>query len=114
MALLLEPTKIEFDKNCLNNFNIQSLTHPEAVHIKTDTQVAYHIHLGHPWIPWKGKEMTSPIELVPCPNSSGISGDHQNNWTSNIYLSIAPPFLAFGPCVVSNPFGLRPGGNAHP
>jgi hypothetical protein len=39
MALVLGPTKIGFDQNCRNNFNIQSPTHPGVVHINTDAQV---------------------------------------------------------------------------
>jgi hypothetical protein len=37
------PTKIGFDQNCWNNYNIQSPTRPGVVHIKTDDQVAYDI-----------------------------------------------------------------------
>jgi hypothetical protein len=36
MALVLGPTKIRFDQNCQNNFNIQSLTYLGDIHIKTD------------------------------------------------------------------------------
>jgi hypothetical protein len=46
MALVLGPTRIRLDHNCRNNFNIQSQTHPGAVYIKTDAQVAYDIQLG--------------------------------------------------------------------
>jgi hypothetical protein len=52
------------------------------------------------------------MELVPCPNSSGINGDRRNNWMSRICLSVVLPFLAFGSCIVSSPLGLRPGGFA--
>jgi hypothetical protein len=40
-------TKIGFDQNCRNKFNIHSSTHPGAVHIQTDAQVVYGIQLGH-------------------------------------------------------------------
>jgi hypothetical protein len=40
MALVPGPTKIGFDHNCRNNFNIQSPTHPGAVHIKIEAHVA--------------------------------------------------------------------------
>jgi hypothetical protein len=72
-------TKIERDQNWWNNFNIQSLTRLEDVHIKTDALVAYDIQLEGYWIPLKGKEIWFPMEQVPYQNSSGINGDHQNN-----------------------------------
>jgi hypothetical protein len=72
IAPVLVLTKIGCDKNCWNNFNIQSPTHLRAVHIKTDAQVAYDIQLVRSWIPWKGTEITFPIKLVSCQNSSGI------------------------------------------
>jgi hypothetical protein len=68
MQQVPHPTKIGFDQNCQNNFNIKSPTHPGAVQIKTDVHIAYDIQLGHSWTPWKGKEINFPIELVPCPN----------------------------------------------
>jgi hypothetical protein len=46
MELVPSPTRIGFDKNCQNNVNIQSPTHSEVVHIKTDVQIAYDIQLG--------------------------------------------------------------------
>jgi hypothetical protein len=101
--------RIELDQNCRNNLNIQSPTRPGAVHIKTDAQVSYNIQLGHSWTPWKGKKINFPMELVPCLKSSRINGNHQNNLTSIICLSAAPPFMAFGPCIVSSPLGLHPG-----
>jgi hypothetical protein len=42
--------------------------------------------------------------LAPCPNSSGINGNHWNNWTFRICLGATLPFLAFGLCIVSSPF----------
>jgi hypothetical protein len=102
--------KILFDQNFLNNFNIQSPTCPGAVYIKTDAQVADDIQLGRSWTPWKVKEVKISIKLVPCPNSSGINGNCQNNWTSRIYLGVAPLFLAFGPCIMSSTLGLHLGG----
>jgi hypothetical protein len=110
MAPVPGPTKIGFGQNCRNNFNIWSPTHSGAIHIKTNAQVTYDIQLGHSWTPWKVKEIASPIELVPCPNSSGINRKHLKNWTSRICLAVAPSFLAFGPCIVSSPLGLHPGG----
>jgi hypothetical protein len=107
MAPVRGLTKIGFNQNCQNNFNIQSPTHPGAVHIKTDAQVAYHIQLGSSWTPWKGKEVTFPMELVPYPNTSRINRNHRNNWTSRIYLGVAPPFLAFGLCIMASPLGLH-------
>jgi hypothetical protein len=71
--------KIGFDQNCQNNFNIQSPIHSGAVHIKTDAQVTYYIQLEHSWPPWKVKEISFLMELVPYPNSSGINGEHRNN-----------------------------------
>jgi hypothetical protein len=65
MELVPGLIEIGFYQNCQNNFNIQSPTHPGAVHIKTDTQVAYDIKLGHSSMPWKVKEISFPIELVP-------------------------------------------------
>jgi hypothetical protein len=109
MAVAPGQTKIILDKNCQNNFNIQSPTRRGAVHIKTDAQVAYNIQLGHSLLPLKGKEITLSMELVPCLKSSGIIGNHQNHLTSRIYLSVAAPFLAFGLCIVSSPLGLHPG-----
>jgi hypothetical protein len=47
MAPVPGPNKTGLHQNCSNNFNIESPTHPEVVHIKTDTQVAYNIQLGH-------------------------------------------------------------------
>jgi hypothetical protein len=94
--------------DCENNVNIPSPTCPGVVHIKTDAQVAYDIQLGCSWTPWKGKEKTFTVELqVPRPNSFEINGNHQNNLTSRICLGAALPFLAFGPCILSNPIGLR-------
>jgi hypothetical protein len=75
MPLVPGTTKIGFDQNCQNKFNIQSPTHPGAVHIKTDAQVACDDQLGHSWTPWKGKEIKFTMGLVPCPNSSGINGN---------------------------------------
>jgi hypothetical protein len=43
------------------------------------------------------------MELVPCLNSSEINGKIQNNWMSKICLGVGPPFLAFGPCIMSRP-----------
>jgi hypothetical protein len=100
MAQVADPNIIELDQNCQNNLNIQSPTHPGAVHIKTDAQVSYNIQLGRSWTPWKDKKINFSMELVPCLKSSGINGNHQNNLTSRICLSAAPPFLAFGPCIV--------------
>jgi hypothetical protein len=77
MALVPSPTKIRFDQNFQNKFNIQSPSHLGAVHIKSDAQVAYDIKLGRSWTPWKGKEITFPMELIPCPNSSVINRNHQ-------------------------------------
>jgi hypothetical protein len=68
ITLVPGPNKIGLYQNCQNNFNIQSPTCPGAIHIKTDNQVAYDIELGHSCMPYKGKEITFPIELVPCPN----------------------------------------------
>jgi hypothetical protein len=110
MSLVLGPTIIGYDQNCRNNFNIHSPTPPGVVHIKTDAQVTYDIQLGSSSTPLKGKEILFPMELVPFPNSSGINRNHQNNWTSKIYLGAAPMFLAFGPCIMSSPLGLHPGG----
>jgi hypothetical protein len=76
MASVPGPTKIGFDQNCQNNFNIQSLTRLGAMHIKMGAQVAYDIQLGRSWTPWKGKEINFPMELVPCPNSSKINSNH--------------------------------------
>jgi hypothetical protein len=47
MAPVPGPNKIGLHQNCSNNFNIESPTHPEVVHIKTNTQAAYNIQLGH-------------------------------------------------------------------
>jgi hypothetical protein len=79
VALVPGPTKIGLNLNCRNNFNIQSPTHPGAIHIKTDAQAAYDIELGYSWTPWKGKEITFPMKLVPYLNSSEINLDHRNN-----------------------------------
>jgi hypothetical protein len=68
IALVLGPTKIGLDQNCRNNFNMQSPTHSGVVHIKTDVQLAYDIQLGRSWTPWKGNEISFPMELVPCLN----------------------------------------------
>jgi hypothetical protein len=76
MALVPCPTKIGVDQNCRNNFNIESPTHPEAIQIQTDTQVAYDIQLRHSWTPWKGNEIRFLMELVPYLNSFGINGNH--------------------------------------
>jgi hypothetical protein len=76
MTIVPGPTKIGFNQSCQNNFNIQSPTHPVAVHINTDAQVTYDIQFSRSWTPWKGKEITFPIELVPCPNSSRINRNH--------------------------------------
>jgi hypothetical protein len=89
---------------------MQTPTRPGAVHIQTDAQVTYNIQLGHSWTPWKDKEIKFPMELVLCPNSSGINGNHQKNLVYRICLGVAPPFFIFGPCIVSSPFGLHPGG----
>jgi hypothetical protein len=43
--------------------------------METDVHVTYDIQLGSSWTPWKGKEIKFLMELVPCPNSSGINGD---------------------------------------
>jgi hypothetical protein len=104
------PNKIVHDKKCRNNFNIQSPTCLGVVYIKTYAQVAYNIQLRHSYTPWKVKETTFEIEVVPCPNSSGINGNRRNNWTSRICLSDALPFLAFVSCIVSRLLGLRLGG----
>jgi hypothetical protein len=45
MAPFPSTNKIGFDQNCHNSLNIQSPTHPVAVDIKTDPQVAYDIKL---------------------------------------------------------------------
>jgi hypothetical protein len=66
----------------------------------------YDIQLGGSWTPWNGKEITFPVELVTCQNSSRINTGHQNNWMSKIYLSVTLLFLAFGLCIVSSPLGL--------
>jgi hypothetical protein len=79
MSLVLGPTKIGFDQNYQKNFNIHSPTRPGDVHIKNEAQVAYDIQLGSFLTSWKRKEIRFPVELVPCPNSSGINWDHQNN-----------------------------------
>jgi hypothetical protein len=47
MELVPSPNKIGFGQNCQNSLNIQSPTRLEAVHIKTDAQVAYDFQLGH-------------------------------------------------------------------
>jgi hypothetical protein len=85
MALVRSLTKIGFNQNCQNKVNIQSPTNPGALHIKTDGQVAYDIQLGRSWTPWKGKEVTFPMELAPCPNSSG------RNWSQESVLVLACP-----------------------
>jgi hypothetical protein len=112
MGPVPSPNNIGFDQNCQNSFNIQSPTSLGTVHIKTDAQVTYDIQLGHSWTHWKdrGKEIMFPRKLVPCLNSSRINRNHQNNWTSRIYLGAMLPFLAFGPCIMSSPLGLHPGG----
>jgi hypothetical protein len=73
MASVTCPNKIELYQNCPNNFNIQSPTHPRAVHIKIDAQVVYGIQLGCSCNSWKGKERTFPMELISCQNSSAIN-----------------------------------------
>jgi hypothetical protein len=93
---------------------MQSPTHPGAINIRTNAQVAYDIQLGISLTPWKCKEIDIQMELVPCPCSSGMNGDHQNNWMSRIYLCVAPPFLTFGSCIMSIPLGLHPGGTCTP
>ncbi len=112
MGPVPSPNNIGFDQNCQNSFNIQSPTRLVAVHIKTDAQVTYDIQLGHSWTHWKdkGMEIMFPMELVACRNSSRINRNRQNNWTSRIYLGATVPFLAFGPCMVSSPLLLHPGG----
>jgi hypothetical protein len=103
---------IGFDKNCQNRFNIQSPTRLGVVRIKTDAQVTKDIQLGRSWTHWKdkGKEITFPMEIVPCQNSSGISWNRRNNWMSRIYLGATPPFLACRLCIMSSPPGLHLGG----
>jgi hypothetical protein len=114
MAHVPGPTKIRLDKNCRNNFNIQSLTCPRAVHIKTDAQVTYNIQLGLSWTPWKDKEITFPMELVPCTNSSGIDDNHQNNWTPRIYFCVARCFWPLGRVSCLAHYGCVQGLLAHP
>jgi hypothetical protein len=75
MAPVPRQTKIRFDYNCQNNFNIHCLTHPRAVHIKTDAQVAYDMQLGRSWTSSKGKEISISMELVPCPKPFRINRD---------------------------------------
>jgi hypothetical protein len=70
----------------------------------------YIIQFGHSWTQWKYKVITFPIELVAYPNSSEINRDRQNNWTPRICLGVAPPFFAFGSCIMSSLLGLHPGG----
>jgi hypothetical protein len=76
---VLGPNQIGLDQNCRNRVNIQSPTCLGVVHIKTDAQVTYDIQLGRSWTPCKGKEINFTMELVPCPNSIRIIGNHQNN-----------------------------------
>jgi hypothetical protein len=110
MALILGPNNIGFNQNCLNKCNIHSPTRLGAVYITTDAQDAYDIQLGYSWTPWKGKETTFTMELVPYPNSSEINRDCQKNWTSRICLGVTPSFLTFGPHIMSIPLGLHPEG----
>jgi hypothetical protein len=112
MGPVPSPNNIGFDQNCQNSFNIQSPTRLGAVHIKTDAQVTKDIQLGHSWTRWKDKckEITFPMEIVACQNSSGISRNRRNNWMSRIYLGATPPFLACGLCIMSSPPGLHLGG----
>jgi hypothetical protein len=58
---------------------MQSPTHSGAIRIKTDVQVAYDIQLERSVTSWKGREISFPMELVPCPNSSEINRNCQNN-----------------------------------
>jgi hypothetical protein len=94
---------------------MQTPTRPGAVHIQTDAQVTYNIQLGHSWTPWKDKEIKFPMELVLCPNSSGINGNHQKNSVYKICLGVAPPFfLSLGHVSCLAHLGCIQGVPAHP
>jgi len=65
-----------------------------AAHTKMVTQVAYVLCFARSTYAWKAKEISFPMDLAPCKNSSGVNGNRRNNITSRIYQGAAP--LSFG------------------
>jgi hypothetical protein len=90
MALVPGLTKIGFNRNCRNIFNIQSPTHLGAVHINNDGQVTYDIQLRCSWTPWKVKEIPFPMELFSCPNSYKINRNRQTSSCHTIRVCETP------------------------
>jgi hypothetical protein len=47
--------------------------------IQIDVQIAYDLRFGHSTYAQKAKEITFPMELVPCPTKIGFVRNYQNS-----------------------------------
>jgi hypothetical protein len=47
--------------------------------IQIDVQIAYNLRFGRSTYARKAKEITFPMELVPCPTKIGVICNHQNS-----------------------------------
>jgi hypothetical protein len=47
--------------------------------IQIDVQIAYNLRFGRSTYARKDKEITFPMEPVPCPSKIGVVHNHQNN-----------------------------------
>jgi hypothetical protein len=52
---------------------------PGPPHIQIDVQIAYDLRFGHSTYALKDKEITFPMELVPCPTKIGVIRNYQNS-----------------------------------
>jgi hypothetical protein len=48
-------------------------------HIQIDVQIAYDLRFGRSTYARKDKEITFPMELVPCPTKIGVIRNYQNS-----------------------------------
>jgi hypothetical protein len=52
---------------------------PGPPHIQIDVQIVYDLRFGRSTYARKDKEITFPMELVPCPTKIGVIRNYQNS-----------------------------------
>jgi hypothetical protein len=77
--------------------------------IQIDVQIAYNLRFGCSTYPRKAKEITFPMEPVPCPTKIGVVRNCQNSTDfQNHFLVLRHYFCPMGRVSSWSPLGMRP------
>jgi hypothetical protein len=72
---------------------------PGPPRIQIDVQIAYDLRFGRSTYAQKAKEITFPIEPIPCATNIGVIHNHQKSTDFQNRFYAAPPFWPDGPCI---------------